>query len=99
MILESDSVEAVGPILEWGGCSIEHRAILHACKELLARDWSVEIRNIFRQANMTANWSAKWAAKQETGVFEWLEPPPQLGLIIVEDEQEMEFLHIGDVLN
>lgn len=85
--------------MEGGGVSTEHRGISQSRKELLSRDWLIEIKYIFREANRTANWSTKWAARNEVGVIEWTEPPLELVRIVEEDEQGIEFPRDGVMLS
>lgn len=64
VILESDCLEAVDIVMGRCGGTREDRAIVQECKEFLARDWSITIRHIFREANKIADWIAKWSAEQ-----------------------------------
>lgn len=92
MVLESDLAEAIDVILGGGGGPKDDKMAIDECKELLTRNWIMEMRHIGREANEVADMIAKWAARQEFGVFEVAQPLDFLQTILKEEEQ------IGEII-
>lgn len=70
VVLEPDSMEAINLLQGREVGSVEDWALIQNCRELLDRQWVVEIKHIFRQANKVSDWLAKWAMRQGIGVSE-----------------------------
>lgn len=65
VVLESDSIEAVDMVM--GRCVgiREDHPIIQECKDILPRDWLIDIRYVFREFNRIADWIAKRQLKRK----------------------------------
>nr|WMB96843.1 reverse transcriptase [Solanum melongena]WMB97160.1 reverse transcriptase [Solanum aethiopicum] len=85
VILESDSLVAVSKILQPLKDSDPLFSIIHACKELLHRNWSVSIVHVYREANTCADRMANLAHKGPFDLSLLLQPPSYLAPYLQED--------------
>lgn len=88
VVLESDSTEAIDIVLGVCAGNAEDRAVIQECREIISREWKIEIRHISREANKIADWIAKWAARRRVGTFELKNPPQELMELLIKDGRE-----------
>lgn len=63
-MLETDSLSVVRLLSDNNNFSSTNLVLLEKCKDLLVRDWTVEVSHIFREANIVTDGMANWALLQ-----------------------------------
>lgn len=97
LVLETDCQKVVD-LLTGNSSSVTTRnVLLNKYKELLGRNWSVEISHIYREANAVADGIANWVLQQPIGQYAHASPPPQLHNQLLADQQRiLDFLPLCD---
>lgn len=67
LILEIDSQEIVHMLSGASSGNTTNNYLIEGCKDILSRDWAIELSHIYREANSVANESTYWALFQPIG--------------------------------
>ncbi|KAH9716124.1 reverse transcriptase domain-containing protein [Citrus sinensis] len=63
----------------------ENATLIKAIRDLLERDWSVQLKHVYREANYAADFLASYSLNSPIGFHVLLSPPPEIVGLICKD--------------
>lgn len=88
---QSDSMDAVNLVMSVPPTRHLYVSLIWDIKDLLARDWLVDIHHILREGNACADFLAKHGAGQDQEFVSIDQPSPDLGLLLLADASGVAF--------
>ncbi|KAF2284850.1 hypothetical protein GH714_031242 [Hevea brasiliensis] len=91
LIVECDNLEVIsmlkGNMEPHAFCS----SLIYSILDLVKRDWELDFRHIYREANKCADWLAQWAVSLNQSVFNLLQPPTGLNQWLLHDHLKVAY--------